>query len=155
MALQEELLPQQWLRFSVDSIFYCLPQSVVLKVDRENDHSAVDSRAIVGSAYACAQTLLDQGHQVIFDAVILSAKGAEELLNAFANYRPLLVNMTCAWEETARRTVSRGDRTLAEAEHGHRNARGHLDADLTLDSTAVSPEWLALQVARAVRARGR
>jgi chloramphenicol 3-O-phosphotransferase len=67
----------------------------------------------------------------------------------------LIVNLTCAWEEISRRTVSRGDRTLAEAEHGHRNASGHLEADLTLDSTTVSPEWLALQVANAARAERR
>ena len=154
-ALQEELLPARWLSFSVDSIFYCLPQTVVLKVDQQNDHSAVDSRVIVESAYACTRTLIDQGHQVIFDAVILSAKGANDLLNAFAQYRPLLVNLTCTWAETARRTIARSNRTLAEAEHGHCNANGHLDADLTLDSTATSPEWLAIQVAKAARAVGR
>jgi chloramphenicol 3-O phosphotransferase len=154
-ALQELLLPDQWLSFSVDSIFYCLPPSIVLKVDQANDHSAVDSRAIVASAHACTRTLLDQGHRVIFDAVILSAKGANDLLGAFAPYRPLIVNLTCAWEEISRRTVARGDRTLAEADHGYRNAGGHLEADLTLDSTAVSPEWLALQVATAARAERR
>jgi predicted kinase len=64
-ALQEELLPEHCLHFSVDSIFYCLPRSIVLRVDKQNDHSAVDSRVIIEAAYACARTLLNLGHRIV------------------------------------------------------------------------------------------
>src|ERR1043165_8335450 len=93
-ALQEELLPDIWLHFSIDSIFYCLPRSVVLRVDELNDHSSVDSHAIVASAYACANTLLDLGHKVLFDAVVLNKNGAQQMLDAFAGSEPLLVELT-------------------------------------------------------------
>lgn len=79
-ALQEELLPDQWLHFSVDSLFYCLPSSIVLRVDQYNDWSLVDSRAIIDSSHACVRTLLEQGHRVIFDTVITSEKAATGLL---------------------------------------------------------------------------
>ena len=142
-ALQEELLPDHWLHFSVDSLFYCLPRSVVLRVDQQNDWSLVDSRAIVGAAYACARTLLNHGHRVIFDAVILAESGAKEMLRAFDGLGPLLVELTCSWDEIARRTLARGDRTLAEAEHGYRNAGGHLKADHAFDTSNASAEQIA------------
>lgn len=64
-AVQEQLLPELWLHFSTDSIFYCLPNSVIRQVDQLNDWSAVDSRAIVESSYACVKTLIQQGNRVI------------------------------------------------------------------------------------------
>ena len=150
-ALQEELLPDHWLHFSVDSLFYCLPRSVVLRVDQQNDWSLVDSRAIVSAAYACTRTLLDLGHRVIFDAVIVAENGAKELLRAFDGLDPLLVELTCSWNEIERRTIARGDRTLAEAEHGYRNAGGHLKADHVFDSSNESAEQIAAQLAARVR----
>jgi len=150
-ALQEELLPQQWLHFSVDSVFYCLPKSIIHQVDLHNNHSAIDSTAIVGSAYACARTLLDEGHQVIFDAVILSDKGANDLRRAFEAYQCVFVELTCSWEEIARRTLERNDRTLAEAEHGFRNASGHLDVHHTLDTSRSTPEQLAKELVTFMR----
>ena len=153
-ALQEELLPDHWLHISVDTIFYCLPRSVVLRVDHENDHSLVDSKAIVTSAYACARTLLDRAHKVIFDAVILSEKGAQGMLRAFDGFDPLLVELTCSWDEIEKRTLARGDRTLAEAEHGYKNARGRLGAHHTFDSTSMSAQQIAAQLATIMRVGG-
>ena len=150
-ALQEELLPDQWLHFSVDSLFYCLPRSIVLKVDQHNDRSLVDSKAIVRSAHACVTTLLAQGHKVIFDTVIMSETGAKGLLAAFAGFEPILVALTCSWEEIKKRTLARGDRTLAEAEHGYRNAGGHLRVHHTFESTSTSARQIAEHLAIHVR----
>jgi chloramphenicol 3-O phosphotransferase len=145
-SLQEELLPVQWLHFSVDSIFYCLPRSVVLRVDQRNDRSLVDSRAIVAGAHACTRTLLSLGHKVIFDTVIASEAGAIAMRSAFDEFDPLIVELTCSWEEIARRTRARGDRTIEEAVQGYRNARGPVDAHHTFDSTDRSPRQIAAEV---------
>lgn len=150
-ALQEELLPEQWLHFSVDTLFYCLPRSIVSRVDQHNDRTLLDSKAIVRSAHACVKTLLDQGHPVIFDTVIMSETGARGLLAAFEGMEPLYVELTCAWEVIKARTLARGDRTLEEAEHGYRSARGHLDAHHVFDSTRASAEQIAGQLAKHVR----
>ncbi len=120
-ALQEALLPAHWLHFSVDTLFYCLPRSVVARADQHNDWAAVDSRTLVASAHACVQTLLGRGHDVIFDAVVTSRTGEEALAMAFAGHPCLRVHLGCTWEEIERRTLARGDRTLAEARHGHQN----------------------------------
>jgi chloramphenicol 3-O phosphotransferase len=150
-ALQEELLPDQWIHFSVDSLFYCLPRSIVLRVDQHNDRLLVDSKAIVRSAHACVRTLLDQGHKVIFDTVITSETGAKGLLAAFAELDPILVALTCSWDEIKRRTLARGDRTLAEAEQGYKNAGGHLMVHHTFESTSTSAQRIAEQLAIHVR----
>jgi chloramphenicol 3-O phosphotransferase len=150
-ALQEELLPDQWLHVSVDSLFYCLPRSIVLKVDQHNDRSLVDSKAIARSAHACVRTLLDQGHKVIFDTVIMSTAGAMRLSDAFAELDPILVALTCSWDEVKKRTLARSDRTLAEAEHGYKNAGGHLKVHHTFESTGASAQQIAEQLAMHVR----
>ena len=150
-ALQEELLPDNWLHFSVDSIFYCLPHSIVLRVDKQNDRSAVDSRAIIDGTYACARTLLGLGHRIVFDAVILNKKGANEMLRAFEEFNPVFVELTCSWQEIERRTLARGDRTLAEAAHGYTSAVGHLPIHHTFDSTGAQPERIAKQLAMTLR----
>jgi chloramphenicol 3-O phosphotransferase len=150
-ALQEELLPDPWLHFSVDTIFYCLPRSVVLRVDEVNDRSSVDSRAIVAGAYACAMTLLRLGHRIVYDAVVLSENGAREMIDAFAAFDPVLIELTCQWPEIQRRTLARGDRTLAEAEYGYKNAHGHLTPHLVFDSTYITAEKIAADLANVLR----
>ena len=157
-ALQEQLLPEHWLHFSVDTLFYCLPRSVIQKVDRDNDHSAVDAKAIVAATYACIRTLLGLGSKLILDAVILSEKGADELREACADFDPLFVDLTCALDEIKRRTRARGDRTMAEAEHGYRLAAGQLLAHHTLDTTSMSAEvaarWLTTKLREARESQG-
>lgn len=152
-ALQEALLPDVWLHFSFDSILYCLPQSIIDRANRENDWSSIDSKLIVGSAYACAKTLLNAGHRIVFDCVIVNEKGARSLLDAFQQFRPILVGLSCSWEETKRRTLARGDRTLEEAQHGFRNAGPHLEHDHMFETTATSPAVIANQLAEHLRAR--
>jgi len=146
-ALQEALRPDVWLHFSFDSVLYCLPRSILDRANHENDWSDVDSRLIVSSAYACVQTLLNIGHRVVFDCVIVNEKGARSMLDAFQEFRPILVGLSCSWEETKRRTLARGDRTLEEAEHGFRSAGAHLKHDYTFETTATPPEVIASQLA--------
>lgn len=142
-VLQEQLLPEHWLHFSVDTLFYCLPRSVIQKVDQQNDHSAVDAKALITAAYACIRTLLYLGGKVIVDAVILNEKSANELSNAFTSFDPLFVDLTCSLEEIKMRTLARTDRTLEEAEHGYRLAVGHILAHHTIDTTSMNAEAAA------------
>ncbi|HEU5295475.1 MAG TPA: AAA family ATPase [Burkholderiaceae bacterium] len=151
-ALQEALLPQAWLHFSVDTVLYCLPQSTLDRANRMNDWSCVDPQ-LIGSAYACVSVLLGAGHRVIFDCVVFSERRARELLNVFQDHRPILVGLSCSWEEIQRRTAARGDRTLAEAELGFRNAGKHLKHDYTFETTHTPPEVIASQLADRLRAR--
>jgi hypothetical protein len=72
-------------------------------------------------------------------------------LAAFAGYEPILVALTCSWVEIKKRTLARGDRTLAEAEHGYKSAGGHLRVHHTFESTGTSSRQIAEQLAAHVR----
>lgn len=137
-ALQEALLPDVWLHFSVDSILYCLPQSILDRANQKNDWSSVDIQLTCSSAYACVNVLLSAGHKVIFDCVVLTEKRAHQMLSAFQEYRPIVVGLSCSWEEIKRRTLARGDRTLAESEYGFRKAGEYLAYAYTFETTRTN-----------------
>jgi chloramphenicol 3-O-phosphotransferase len=136
----------------VDSIFYCLPRSVVERVDQHNDRASLDSKAIVAAAYACTSTFLELGHRVIFDAVILSKKGADSLMNTLGRFDPLIVELTSSWDAIQERTLARGDRTLAEAEHGYKLAGGHVKYHHTFDSTSAPAVAIAAKLVELLHA---
>jgi len=75
--------------------------------------------------------------------VVMTERRARELLLAFQTHSPVLVRLTCTWEETKRRTVARGDRTLAEAERGFKTSGLHLVADHVVETTNRTPRELA------------
>ena len=150
-ALQEELLPRQWVHFSPDAILGCLPASVVRRVNALNDHTAVDWRSITTAAYACAEVLLQQGHSVIFDTVIMTPAGAKQLLTTLGSFNPLIVELHASWHAITERTLARGDRTLEEADYGYRNCRGHITPHLVYDTTYIQPEQIASQIAGHIR----
>ena len=151
-ALQEALLPDVWLHLSVDSILYCLPQTILDRANQKNDWSAIDIQLICSSANACVNVLLSAGHKVIFDCVVLTEKRAHSILSAFEEHRPIFVGLSCSWEEIKRRTLARGDRTLEEAEYGFRNAGNHLPHHYTFETTSTLPEVIASQLVQRLRA---
>jgi len=82
--------------------------------------------------------LLTSGHKVVFDCVISTEVGARNLLLALKDFPAVFVGLTCSWEETKRRTLARGDRTVEEAEYGFKNGVVHLALDYTIDTTTLS-----------------
>lgn len=100
-ALQEQLLPDVWLHFSVDAIFACLPQSIIQSANAHNDWSRVDAKAVTGAAQACLRVLLAEGHKLLFECVVASEVGAKSLLLGIGDARPAFVGLTCSWEKPA------------------------------------------------------
>jgi len=45
-ALQERFLPDPWFHFSPDTLFYCLPKTIVDQADLTNNWSAIDLEQI-------------------------------------------------------------------------------------------------------------
>ena len=147
-ALQEALLPQQWLHFSPDTLFYCLPQSTIHQVDHHDQWQLVDWKALVKSSYTTVQALLGNDQRVIFDTAVMSQAAADQLAEAFAALDPLFVRITCSWDEIRRRTLERGDRTLEEAERAYKSGAEYFKSDLTVDSTGVSADEIAVGLLR-------
>ena len=113
-------MPEQWLHFSTDTLLYCLPQSILDAANTRNDWSAIDVPLVRQSALSCLQAILLTGNRVIYDCVVSSDRAARELVVTLQAYQPLLIALTCSWQEIERRTLARGDRTVKEAEHGFR-----------------------------------
>lgn len=145
-ALQEELLPAQWLHFSLDSVLSCLPQSILGRANLENEWSEIDTNAIARAAHGCLHALLDQGHNVLFDCVVMTDRRALQMLLALERHAPALVSLTCDWEETERRTIAREDRTIAEARRGFEISGMGLSADYSFDTTLSSPAEIAREL---------
>ena len=141
-ALQERLLPEQWLHFSPDTLLYCLPKSLVDRADLANDWSAIDTGLVSTLAHGLVRNALHSGGRVVFDCVVMSERRAKQLLTSFDTSIPFLVGTTCAWDELVRRTSLRGDRTLAEVKRGFETSGEFLDLDCVLDTTTASPEKL-------------
>jgi chloramphenicol 3-O phosphotransferase len=141
-ALQERLLPDQWLHFSSDTLLYCLPKSIVDRADFANDWSAIDMKLINQLAYDCVRNALRSGARVVFDCAVMTERRARQLQAAFAASDPFLVGTTCAWDELVRRTEVRGDRTLEEVHRGFQTGGQFLEPDCVLDTTANSPASL-------------
>ena len=150
-TLQEVLLPEQWLHFSTDMIFYCLPQSILDAANARNDWSRFDVPLVRRTTLSCLQAVLSAGNRVIYDCVVPTELAAREMVVAFQSYRPLLIALTCSWKEVERRTLARGDRTLEEAKRGFRAADEHLDLDRVIDTTNRDPMGVARDVLAALR----
>lgn len=142
-SLQEQLLPDVWLNFSIDNIIYTLPGSILDRCNNENDWAGVDSNALFAGAFACLAALLNSNNRVIFDLVITSQAQAGEIKQMFGRYKPIIFGVTCEWHELTRRTLNRGDRTLQESEYGFKNSPHLLDYDAVVDTTKVSAQAAA------------
>lgn len=142
-VLQEMLLPSVWLAFSVDSIVYSLPGSVLERCNQSNDWKGVDGNALFSGALGCLRALTANGNSVIFDAVVTSDGAAEQLVTETADANPFVVALTCPWSELKRRTLARDDRTIGEAAFSFNHAAGHLRYHLEINTAHLAPQEAA------------
>ena len=137
-ALQE-IAPRLFLNFSIDSILYTLPPSVLQQLTRSDPRFLELVRAFC----ACVRELLELGHDLVIDHAVLSQPEAEMLKAAVEGHQVLLVGLDCPVDVLVERERSRGDRrpglAAAQCERIHR----WLEYDLRIDSGRVSPEEAA------------
>ncbi|OEE65782.1 hypothetical protein A1OO_08200 [Enterovibrio norvegicus FF-33] len=145
--LQEQLLNDNWLYFSLDTFTSTLPVSVLAQCQSENDWQDVDSSTLLQNALLCVDTLLKAGNNVIFDSVISTSKRALQIDLAFEQHDRFYVGVHCELSELERRAAARNDRTIEQARHSFATAPMHLIYDLEIDSTSTSVKELATIVA--------
>ncbi|MDQ8188626.1 hypothetical protein, partial [Pelagicoccus sp. SDUM812002] len=145
-ALQEAFLPQVWLSFSVDSLIYSLPPSVLERCNKQDDWNGVDGNLLSMSAVSCLKCLLSSGNRVIFDTVIPSETRFTELQSALSEFRHYLVELKCEWKEIERRTSSRVDRSISEASRSYKATTSHLKPDSVFDSSELSASEMAERI---------
>lgn len=142
-ALQESLLPAVWLSFSMDTLIYTLPPSVLHRCNTANDWSGVDGRAIGAAALRGLRALIEFGNNVIFDLCIPNSKYAETFQSEIRDLFPIKVGVRCDWQELERRTLLRADRSLEEAKRTFSNPYPFQDYDFVIDTTLISADVAA------------
>jgi chloramphenicol 3-O phosphotransferase len=145
-ALQERLLPKLYLNFSIDSILYALPGSVLYRMTHGQDLSDIDYRALVKSYYRSAQALAQSGQSLILDDAVTEAEMAALLTERLTAFHPVIIGVHCGLQELERREVGRGDRTLGEAKGQFDVVHCFLKYDLKVDTTNSEPEKIASQI---------
>lgn len=142
-ALQESLLPVIWLGFSMDTLIYTLPPSVLQRCNSANDWSGVDGKAVGAAALRCLRALVECGNNVIFDLCIPSRKYADAFEADIQDLSPIKVGVRCEWPEIERRTIHRADRSIEEAQRTFQNQHALQAYDLVIDTTGITPEAAA------------
>lgn len=142
-ALQESLLPEIWLGFSMDTLIYTLPPSVLQRCNLANDWSGVDGRAIGAAALRCLRALVECGNNVIFDLCIPNRNYAEAFQADIEDLAPVKVGVRCDWQEIERRTIHRADRSIDEALRTFTHQHALQNYDLVINTTEITPEAAA------------
>jgi chloramphenicol 3-O phosphotransferase len=144
-ALQECLLPGVWLSFSMDTLIYTLPPSVLHRCNTDNDWAGVDGRAIGTAALRCLRALVECGNNVIFNLCIPNRQYADAFQSDIQDLSPVQVGVRCDWLEIERRTLLRADRSIEEAEKTFKHQHPFQSYDLVIDTTAIGPDVAAME----------
>ena len=147
-TLQETLLPSVWLSFSVDTVIYSLPATVLDRCNLENDWSGVDGQALFSGAVSSLRALVDSGNRVIFDVVLMSQIDIQRLLGHLSTLEVVSVALRSSWAEIKKRTIERGDRTHAEAQRSFDACLRLSDSDLVFDTSEFRADEIAVRICR-------
>lgn len=146
-AFQELALPRVFLNFSIDSILYTLPPSVVARLEAGE---RFELPPLVPAFYACVRELASLGHDLVIDHAVLSRAEADMLFAAVASHRVLLVALDCPLDVLVERERTRGNRRTGMAAAQYERVHQWLEYDLRINSSAVSAEESARLIAAAL-----
>lgn len=147
----QEVAPRRFLNFSIDSILYALPPSVVKQVERgERTGTDIGFPELVRAFYACVRELLALGHDLVIDHAATSQAEAGLLAGALAGHQVLLVGLDCPVDVLTERERARGDRRPGMAAAQSERIHQWLRYDLRIDTSRVSPGEAARLIVAAI-----
>ncbi|HEY0139319.1 MAG TPA: AAA family ATPase [Thermoanaerobaculia bacterium] len=150
----QEIAPRLFLNFSIDSILYTLPPSVVARLERGEPAPEIAFLELVRGFYACIRELASLGHDLVIDHAVMTRAEAELFVAAVDRYEVLMVGIECPVEVLAERERLRADRrpglAVMQCERVHR----WFAYDLVVDSSRVTSEDAARQIVAALDAGG-
>lgn len=140
-ALQE-LLPQQFLHFSLDTLLDGLPRSDLaqLQSGAAVQRSGHDFAQLVRAYHYALPGLLQAGCQLIIDNAWCERAEKRELLTELAGYRVLLVGVHCNLAELNRREQLRRNRPAGLAAWELTRVHQEISYDLEINTEGISPE---------------
>lgn len=139
-AFQELMLPRVFLNFSIDSVLYTLPPSLVAALERG---ARPPLPPLIPAFYACVRELASLGHDLVIDHAITSAAEADMLLTAVSSHRTVLVAVDCSLDVLAERERTRGNRRVGMAAAQHARMHRWLEYDVRVDTAAMTAEEAA------------
>ncbi|QZA81396.1 chloramphenicol phosphotransferase CPT family protein [Deefgea piscis] len=143
--LLQEMLPQQYLNFSIDIVLYSLPASDLRKMQTgaEITRPGYDWPSLVRGYHYCLPALLQAGCHLLIDHAWCERGEKRELLTELAGYSVALVGVYCNSEVAMAREQARQDRAIGLV--AWQSARVHQDMqyDLNIDTTGISPQVAA------------
>lgn len=148
----QEILPVQYLNFSIDSVLYALPPSDLQKmmrgetIDREGYHFP----DLVTGFHRCLPALLGAGCRLLIDNAWVEDGEKQELLCELAPYDVFLVGVHCDLDVACARERARGDRAIGLARWQHPLVHRAMHYDLVVDTSAQSPAAAARQICTAL-----
>lgn len=146
----QEIAPGTFLNFSIDSILYTLPPSVVARLERGERPADIRLPELVRAFYACVRELAALGHDLVIDHAVTSREEAEMLAAAVASHRTLFVAIDCPVDVLEERERQRGDRRIGMAAAQYERVHQWLDYDLRIDSSRVGAEEAARLIVSAL-----
>ncbi|MCE2572036.1 chloramphenicol phosphotransferase CPT family protein [Motilimonas eburnea] len=144
----QELLEEQYLNFSIDSVLYALPPSDLQCMITGQDivRAGYEYAKLVDGYHRCLPSLLDAGCKLIIDNAWIDANEVDALLSLLSPYRVCVVGVYCDLAEANRRERERGDRAIGLAEYEYPLVHQVFDYDYKVDSTHITPQQGAQQL---------
>ena len=164
-ALQDRL-PDPWIEIGIDRFVFALPRrylnqplwSEVFRYVRApgtpEDEFTIETgplgERLVSGMHRTAAALAAEGLDVIVDHVLLEREWLEACRRLWAPFRPLYVGVRCPLEVVIERERSRKDRTIGQAAAQFAVVHRWGGYDHEVDTSLLSPEAAAEQIARAL-----
>jgi len=143
-ALQE-LLPQQYLNFSIDSILYALPDSdlQLMKQGQTIKRAGYDWPSLVRGYHYCLPALLQAGCHLLIDNAWCERHEKRELLTELAGYSVALIGVQCDLEIAQAREQARGDRAIGLVAWQAPIVHQDMTYDIEVNTAGIEPQALA------------
>ncbi len=143
--LLQEMLPQQYLNFSIDSVLYSLPASDLQQMQAgiEITRPGYDWPSLVRGYHYCLPALLQAGCRLLVDHAWCERGEKRELLTELAGYSVALVGVYCNSEVAMAREQARKDRAIGLVAWQSERVHQDMQYDLNIDTTSMSPQAAA------------
>jgi chloramphenicol 3-O phosphotransferase len=146
----QELAGSVFLNFSIDDIFYSLPQSAIDRIRAGQTIPNLPFIEIHTAYYACVRELAACGRDLVIDNAITSRAQAERLVAAVEGHRVLMVSVTCSPGGLEERERTRGDRQVGLASRQIETIDRWLEYDVRIDTSVLSAHAGAERVVEAL-----
>jgi chloramphenicol 3-O phosphotransferase len=166
-ALQE-VLPDPWLEVGIDTFVFALPRRYlhqpgwseifryVRPAGRVDGPFTIETgpigQRLVAGMHRSVAALAASGNDVIVDHVLLEWAWLDDCVRLWSPFRVLFVGVRCPLPVVEERERVRRDRTLGQAAAQHAVVHRRGGYDLEVDTSVLSPDAAAREVAGAVDA---